>query len=191
MLDSYLDDTIAALNASRSLAPEAKAAIDLMAESLSNSGKILVCGNGGSAADSAHFATELLCRYEFNRPSLPAVNLTADGSFLTAAGNDFNFAAIFARQIEGLGRKGDVLVVFTTSGTSKNVLEALRAARARGMKSVAFLGRGGGEALKLADVALVVPSQRTAHIQEVHQALMHYLCGQLENAMFPRLSLGH
>ena len=97
--------------------------------------KVVTCGNGGSAAESAHFATEFLCRFDRDRPSLPAINLSADGSFLTATGNDYEFVSVFSRQIDGLARKGDVLVVFTTSGNSPNVLEALRSARTRGMKT--------------------------------------------------------
>ena len=126
MLNTYIDGAIAALESLRMLAPDLKRAVDMMAETLSNGGKIMACGNGGSAAEAGHFATELLCRFERERPSLPAINLTADGSFLTATGNDYDFATIFSRQVEGLGRKGDTLVAFTTSGNSKNVVAALK-----------------------------------------------------------------
>ena len=187
MLSSHLDRTIAALHSIRPLESEVKRAVGIMAETLQNGGRIYSCGNGGSAAESAHFATELLCRLEKDRPSLPAMNLSADGSFLTATGNDYGFERIFARQIEGLGRKGDVLVAFSTSGKSPNILEALETARTRGLHTVSLLGRDGGPARALSDVALIVPVQETMHIQEGHQALLHVLCGMLETAMFPNL----
>lgn len=187
MLNSQIDEAIAAINTLRNLSAEAKIAIDIMAETLSNGGKILTCGNGGSAAEAGHFATELLCRFERDRPSLPAINLTADGSFLTATANDYSFNHVFSRQVDGLGRKGDAMVAFTTSGNSKNVVEALRAAHTRGMKTISLLGRDGGDAKELSDVALIVPVKSTAHIQEAHQVLLHYLCAELEQTMFPSL----
>ncbi|MBP7949768.1 MAG: SIS domain-containing protein [Verrucomicrobiales bacterium] len=187
MLDAHIDRSIAALNSIRPLAAEAKRAVTLLAECLSNGGKVLMCGNGGSAAEAAHFATELLCRFERDRPSLPALNLSADGSFLTATGNDYDFSRIFSRQVDGLGKKGDLLVAFTTSGNSKNVVRAMDAAKGRGMKVIGFLGRDGGEAKGLADVALVVPGNATAPIQEAHQVLLHYLCAEMEQVMFPGL----
>ena len=187
MLNTHIDGSIAALNSLRSLSAEVKQAIDILTETLSNGGKVMACGNGGSAAESGHFTTELLCRFERDRPSLAALNLSADGSFLTATGNDYGFAHCFSRQVEGLGRKGDTLVAFTTSGNSKNVIEALRAAHTRGMKTISLLGRNGGEAKALSDVALVVPVTSTAHIQEAHQALLHYLCAEVEQTMFPSL----
>lgn len=187
MLSNYIDSTIATLERLRALEPEAQKAIELLAECFGGGGKIFACGNGGSAAEAAHFATEFLCRFEKDRPSLPALNLTADGSFLTATGNDYEFHHIFARQIEGLGKKGDVLVVFTTSGNSRNVVEALKAAHTRGLKTIALLGRDGGECRDLADIALIVPAEKTANIQEAHQVLLHHLCGQVEQIIFPNL----
>lgn len=187
MFNAYIDSSIATLNSIRGLEAKVDEAISALAECLSAGGKVLACGNGGSAAESAHFATELLCRFERDRPSLAAVNLTADGSFLTAAGNDYDFASIFSRQVDGLARKGDVLVVFTTSGNSKNVLEALRAARTRGITSIAMLGHDGGLARNLAEIPLIVPSESTAHIQEAHQVLLHMLCSGIEQKMFPAL----
>jgi D-sedoheptulose 7-phosphate isomerase len=187
MLQPYLESAITTLRSLESLEPDLRAAVDAMAECLSNGGKILACGNGGSAAEAAHFATELLCRFERDRPSLPALNLTADGSFLTATGNDYDFHNIFSRQIDGLARKGDVLVVFSTSGNSKNVVEALRSARTRGMKTIALLGRDGGACRELAEITLIVPSQTTSHIQEAHQVMLHILCAELEQIMFPSL----
>jgi D-sedoheptulose 7-phosphate isomerase len=188
MFKEYLDHATATINSLRSLQKETQQAIDHLSECLSNGGKILTCGNGGSAAEAAHFATEFLCRFEKDRPSLPALNLTADGSFLTATGNDYQFANIFARQIEGLARKSDVLVVFTTSGNSPNIIEALRSGRTRGMRTIALLGRDGGVAKELADLAIVVPSQVTSHIQEAHQVLLHIICSAVERVMFPSLA---
>lgn len=187
MFKTYLDDATATINSLRSLQKEIEKAIDFLAECLSSGGKILTCGNGGSAAEAAHFATEFLCRFEKDRPSLPALNLTADGSFLTATGNDYQFTQIFARQIDGLARKGDVLVVFTTSGNSPNILEALRSARTRGMRTVALLGRDGGAAKELAEISIVVPSAITSHIQEAHQVCLHIICSAVERILFPSL----
>ena len=183
----YLEKSIAALETLRSLEEALKTACDAITESLSNGGKILSCGNGGSAAEAAHFATEFLCRFDRDRPSLPAINLSADGSFLTATGNDYEFVTVFARQIDGLARKGDVLVVFSTSGNSPNILEALRSARTRGMKTIALLGRNGGAAAELAEIPLIVACQTTSHIQEAHQVLLHYLCSTVEQQLFPSL----
>ena len=189
MLNAYIDSAIAALNSLREMESEIDQAVATIVECLRRGGKVLSCGNGGSAAESAHFSTELLCRFEKDRPSLASMNLTADGSFLTATGNDYDFASLFSRQIDGLGRTGDVLVAFTTSGNSQNVLKALRSARTLGMKSIALLGRDGGEAKELADISLIVPAQSTAHIQEAHQVLLHVLCGEIEKQMFPNLHL--
>ena len=187
MFTDYISAAAATINKLSSLQKETQQAVDVLAESLSSGGKILTCGNGGSAAEAAHFATEFLCRFERDRPSLPALNLTADGSFMTATGNDYQFNNIFSRQIDGLARKGDVLVVFTTSGNSPNILEALRSASTRGMRTIALLGRDGGAAKDLAELSLVVPSQVTSHIQEAHQVLLHIICSGVEQIMFPFL----
>lgn len=187
MFLTYLKNSLAALESLRGLENPAFQACEVLTECLSNGGKILTCGNGGSAAEAAHFATEFLCRFEQDRPSLPALNLAADGSFLTATGNDYDFVNIFARQIDGLARKGDVLVAFTTSGNSPNILAALRSASTRGMKTIALLGRDGGTAAALADLPLIVPCEVTSHIQEAHQVLLHYLCSMVEQRLFPSL----
>ena len=163
------------------------AAVDLLAGSLKEGGKILACGNGGSAADAAHFATELLCRFEKHRDSLAAIALTNDGSFLTATGNDYGFERVFSRQIEGLGKPGDVLVAITTSGNSENVILALEEARKRNLKTVAMLGRDGGKAAGMADVELIVSGSRTARIQEAQKVLIHALCAGIERALFGEL----
>ena len=186
-IDNTIDESIAAIASLRELQPEIEAAIALLTEALQNGGKILACGNGGSAADGAHFTTEFLCRFVDNRRALPAISLTCDGSFLTATANDFGYDYVFARQIEGLGKKEDVLVAITTSGNSPNVKRALEAARERGMKSVALLGRDGGGTKGIADIDITVPGAVTARIQEAHKVVIHLLCAGVEEQLFPEL----
>jgi len=152
-------------------------------EALRAGGKVLACGNGGSGADAQHFTAELMGRYVNDRPALAAVALTADTTLLTAVGNDYGYDQVFARQVRGLGKAGDILIVFTSSGNSPNVLRALQAARELGLKSIAFLGRGGGEAKDLADCVLLVPHAVTARIQEAHQFLLHALMDRIEAAL--------
>ena len=144
---------------------------------------LLTCGNGGSATDAQHLAEELIGRYRANRRALPAVALTADSSVLTCIGNDFGYEAVFARQIEGLGKPGDLLVCFSTSGNSPNIVAALRAARAHGLGTIALLGKDGGTARDMADLALVVPAADTARIQEAHLQALHYICEVVEVAL--------
>lgn len=143
-------------------------------------GKILFFGNGGSAADAQHLATELTIRYRKDRPAIAAIALTTDGSALTAAGNDLGFEKIFARQIEALGRRGDVAIGITTSGRSPNVIRAFETARSLGLATVAFTGGSGGDTRRVADHVLVVPSDQTARIQEMHITLGQILCAALE-----------
>ncbi len=146
-------------------------------------GKLLFFGNGGSASDAQHLATELTVRFITDRPSIPAIALTTDTSALTAIGNDMGFDQLFARQVEALGRKGDMAIGISTSGNSKNVLLALEAARKRDLVTVGFAGRDGGRMADLCDVLLVVPSRITAHIQEMHITLGHLLCAALEQGL--------
>jgi len=148
--------------------------------SLTRGGKLMWFGNGGSAADAQHLAAELAVRYKKDRPAMAAIALTTDTSVLTAAGNDLGFERIFARQIEALGRPGDVAIGISTSGTSPNVLAALREARSRGIVTAAFSGHDGGELQPLADHCLVIPSRVTARIQEMHILLGQMLCEALE-----------
>jgi D-sedoheptulose 7-phosphate isomerase len=148
--------------------------------SLRTGGKILFLGNGGSAADAQHLATELTIRYKRDRAPIAAIALTTDTSTLTAAGNDFGFDQIFARQVAALGRPGDVLIAISTSGKSPNVLAALRQAKTMGLVTIGFSGRTGGDMSALVDHALLVPSDTTARIQEMHILLGHMLCGALE-----------
>jgi D-sedoheptulose 7-phosphate isomerase len=160
----------------------AKAA-DLIEESLRAGNKLLVCGNGGSAADASHFATEFVVRFTKDRPAYPAICLAGDGGLLTAAGNDYGFDEVFARQVSALGRQGDVLICLTTSGKSRNVERALEEAKAHKLKTIAFLGRDGGSTIGMADVDLLVHSDSTARIQEAHQLLLHVLCETIESRL--------
>ncbi|MGD0016201.1 MAG: SIS domain-containing protein [Verrucomicrobiia bacterium] len=147
---------------------------------LRSGGKLLTCGNGGSAADASHLAEELVGRYNRNRRSLPAVCLNADAAALTCIANDFGYDEVFARQIEGLAASNDLLVCFTTSGNSPNILRAFVAAKKRGIKSVALLGKDGGKAKGKADLELIVPSRDTARVQEAHTFLLHALLEVVE-----------
>ena len=156
------------------------ALVDACRISLAAGGKLLFFGNGGSAADAQHLAAELCVRYRTERPAIAALALTTDTSVITAAGNDFGFEQIFSRQIEALGRAGDVAIGITTSGTSPNVVEALRQARSTGLVTAALTGRTGGDLPSLTDHCLVVPSHVTARIQEVHILLGQMLCAALE-----------
>jgi phosphoheptose isomerase len=160
-------------------------AADLIEQCLFAGNKLLVCGNGGSAADASHFATEFVVRFMKDRPAYPAICLAGDGGLLTAAGNDYGFDEIFARQVAAFGLPGDVLICLTTSGKSKNVERALQEAKARNLKTIAFLGRDGGSTIGMADVDLLVRSDTTARIQEAHQLLLHVLC-EISEARLPR-----
>lgn len=160
------------------------AAARLMARSLAAGGKILVCGNGGSAADAQHMTGELVGRFLLERPSLPAVALTVDTSVLTAVGNDYGYDEVFARQVQGLGRPGDVLVAISTSGTSPNIIKALEAARAAGLGTVGLTGKGGGLMPPLCDHLFQVEHTHTPLIQEVHGALVHLFCRLVDWYLF-------
>jgi D-sedoheptulose 7-phosphate isomerase len=165
------------------LAKPFAAAAERMVQCLRADGKILACGNGGSAADSQHFAAELLNRFEMERPGLAAMALTTDTSTITSIGNDYDFEQIFSKQVRALGHKNDVLLAITTSGNSKNVLAAVAAAHENGMRVVALTGRNGGkmtEILQSADIHVCVPAQSTARIQEVHLLTLHCLCDAID-----------
>jgi phosphoheptose isomerase len=158
-------------------------AAGLIEECLRAGNKLLVCGNGGSAADASHFATEFVVRFMKDRPAYPAICLAGDGGLLTAAGNDYGFDEIFARQVAAFGVQGDVLICLTTSGKSRNVERALQEAKARKVKTIAFLGRDGGSTIGMADVDLLVRGDSTARIQEAHQLLLHVLCETVESRL--------
>lgn len=164
----------------RALATPLGEAARLLHEALRGGHKILCCGNGGSAADSAHFTAEIAGRYVIERRGQPAIDLTANHSLITALINDYPAEQVYARQVDALGVEDDVLVVLSTSGNSRNVVLALQAAKAKGIRSIAFLGRDGGRCRGLADVELLVPAQTTARIQEAHQLLYHTLCEALD-----------
>lgn len=159
---------------------------DVLANALRSGKKFLLCGNGGSAADSQHIAAEFIGRFKRERRSLPAIALTTDTSILTAVGNDYSYEQIFSRQIEGIGEKGDVLIALSTSGNSKNVLEAVRAAKARGMVAVGFTGAGGGTLKSAVDHCFQAQSRETPHIQEVHITALHALSEVVENLVLPQ-----
>ncbi len=153
---------------------------------LDRGGKILFCGNGGSAADAQHLAAEYVVRFQKRRRSLPALALTTDTSVLTAAANDFGFETIFSRQVEGLGKPGDLLFLHSTSGESENLIRAAEAARAVGVRTVAFLARGGGRLAGLVDQAFVIPTESTARAQEIHITLGHIICQMVEDQVTGR-----
>lgn len=185
-VEQHFDESIATKDAARVLAPEIARASDVLARCLRQGGKILSCGNGGSAADSQHFSGELLGRFEAERDGLPAIALTTDSSTMTAVGNDYGFNEIFSRQVSALGRNGDVLLAISTSGNSKNVIEAIRAAQKKAMSIVALTGRDGGEIAAMlgsTDIELRVPAVRTARIQEVHLLIIHCLCDLIDAAL--------
>jgi D-sedoheptulose 7-phosphate isomerase len=163
-------------------APVAEA-IEAMTGCLIENGKILACGNGGSAADAQHFAAELVNRFEMERPPLAAVALTTDSSVLTSIGNDYDFTQVFSKQVRALGHAGDILLAISTSGNSANVLAAIAAAHEREMRVVALTGKGGGmiaESLTPGDVHLCAPADRTARIQEIHLLVLHCLCDGID-----------
>jgi len=157
---------------------------DRIARALRDGGKVMLAGNGGSAADAQHIAAELIGRFVMDRAPLPAIALTTDTSVLTAIGNDYGFQDVFERQVRGLGRKGDVFIGITTSGRSPNVIAALKAARAMGLVTVGFTGSKGADLRALCDVTLVAPSDETALIQQVHITAGHAICGLIERELF-------
>ena len=170
------------------LVPHILAAGKLMADSLSHEGKVMSCGNGGSAADSQHFSAELLNRYERERPGIAGIALTTDTSTLTSISNDYEYNEIFSKQVRALGRRGDVLLAISTSGNSPNVMRAIDAAHEKGIKVVALTGKDGGKMaaqLKDGDVEIRVPAKVTARIQEVHLLALHCLCDLIDEQLFP------
>jgi len=164
-------------------AEEIAAIADRFEATLRGGGRLYFAGNGGSAADAQHLATEYVVRYQTTRPAMRAVALTTDTSLLTACANDMGFDEVFARQVEALAEPGDLLVLHSTSGESPNVIRAAQTAKARGVAVVAFLGRGGGHLKELADAALVIPADDTARIQELHLAIEHVICDLVEGRL--------
>ncbi len=187
-----LNDVKAQLQAHRSLfelmendmAPQIADMAALLADSFRNGNKLLVMGNGGSAADAQHFAAEMVGRFKLERKALPAVALSTDTSILTAIGNDYGFDVVFRRQVEALAASGDVVVGISTSGNSPNVQSALELARKRGCRTIGLLGRDGGSIKSVCDLALVIPSNDTPRIQEGHTTIIHIVCDLVEKALF-------
>ncbi len=182
----FIDSADLKYQSAQALSKPIAAAVQAILASVTSGGKVLACGNGGSAADAQHFAAEFVGRFERERPELGAIALTTDTSIITAVANDYDFNQIFSRQVRALGSSGDVLLAITTSGNSANVLAAVEAAHARDMTVVALTGRGGGKmssALRETDVHVCVPHERTARIQEVHLLVLHCLCDGVDSQL--------
>jgi D-sedoheptulose 7-phosphate isomerase len=186
---AYLRETRDTVSATaKSCSEEIARAAATVAESVRGGGKVLICGNGGSAADSQHLAAELVSTLTLDRrrPAIPAVALTTDTSILTAVSNDFGFEGVFARQVEALGAAGDVLIGISTSGNSADVVLAMEQATRQGMRTVALTGESGGKLAPLADVAILVPSSETSHVQEAHLAVEQLIAFLVEDELYPR-----
>ena len=182
----FLDSIAVKLEAEKMLPSEIARGIVAMADCLRSGGKVMACGNGGSAADAQHFAAELIGRFERERQELAAIALTTDSSILTAVGNDYSYDEVFTKQVRGLGKRGDILLAISTSGNSKNVVKAIESAKKLGIKVIALTGNGGGKIATLLDaddIHLCAPSTRTARIQETHLVLLHSLCDGLDHLL--------
>ena len=182
----FIDSADLKYQSAQSLSKPIAAAVQAVLACVTSGGKVLACGNGGSAADAQHFSAEFIGRFERERPELGAIALTTDSSILTAIANDYDFTRIFAKQVRGLGQAGDVLLALTTSGNSPNILAAIEAAHEREMTVVALTGRGGGKvgnALRETDVHVCVPHDRTARIQEVHLLVLHCICDGVDTQL--------
>lgn len=182
-LHRAVEESIATLRSLSTLEEPLQRAAQLMVQCLRAGKKLLVCGNGGSASDATHLATEFLCRFKDDRRPYPAISLTVNGEFMTAVCNDYHADEIFARQVWGLAEMGDVLIVITTSGKSKNVMRALEEAKRKGVESIALLGRDGGLTKGMATIDLIVPGTVTARIQEGQKVLYHVLCEMVEEKL--------
>jgi len=190
-IHAHFEESIEVKQAAMPLAPNVVRAADLITRCLLNDGKVLSCGNGGSAADAQHFSSEFLNRFELERPGLPAIALTTDSSTLTSISNDYAYEEIFAKQVRALGQPGDVLLAISTSGNSTNVSRAIEAAHERRADVIALTGRDGGDiaaALTGDDIELRVPAERTCRIQEVHLLLIHCLCDLVDHQLLGNFS---
>jgi D-sedoheptulose 7-phosphate isomerase len=183
LLQRAIEDSIANFRGLTAFEEPLGRAAKMVLQSLTSGHKLLVCGNGGSASDATHLATEFLCRFVDDRRPYPAISLTANGEFMTAVCNDYGADEIFARQVWGLGGKGDLLIAFTTSGKSKNVLRALEEAKKHNLESICFLGRDGGYTKGVATLDLIVPGSSTVRIQEAQKLLFHVLCEMVEEKL--------
>jgi phosphoheptose isomerase len=178
-----IHEAVAAIELLYDLEEPVRSAAQVIEQALLSGKKVLTCGNGGSAADSSHLATEIACRFVGDRRPFPAISLSADGGLLTATGNDYSFEEIFSRQVTAFGTSGDVLISLSTSGQSENVRRALEQAKALDLHSVAILGRDGGRCRGIASIEMIVPHSATARIQEAHKVIIHLLCELIEPAL--------
>ncbi len=184
--DSLEESSSLKLRIKELLFEELKSAVELLVDCFKEGNKLLLCGNGGSAADSQHLATEFVIRLSphLQRPALPAFAITTDSSNLTAGGNDIGFENVFARNVEGLGRKGDVLIAISTSGNSPNIIKAVEMAKIKEMKVIGLLGGSGGKLKEMVDLPIIVPSSNTQRIQEGHITIGHIICEAVEHILF-------
>jgi D-sedoheptulose 7-phosphate isomerase len=183
LLQQAIEDSIATTRALAGLEEPLTRASKMVLRCLAGGHKLLVCGNGGSASDATHLATEFLCRFKEDRRPFPAISLTANGEFMTAVCNDYHADEIFARQVWGLGQTGDLLVAFSSSGKSRNVLRALEEAKRQGLESICFLGRDGGFTKGAATLDIIAPGENTARIQEAQKLLFHVLCEMVDGQL--------
>jgi phosphoheptose isomerase len=182
-LQRAIEDSIASIRGLSVFEQDLDRAAEMILNCLTSGHKILVCGNGGSASDATHLATEILCRFQEDRRPYPALSLTANGEFMTAVCNDYSADEIFARQVWGLAQPGDLLIAFTTSGKSRNILRALEEANRKKIESICFLGRDGGFTKGLAKLDLIIPGTNTARIQEAQKLLFHVMCELVEEKL--------
>ncbi len=184
MIEAYLKDHVAVIRAvSDDCADAIEAMIETIVTVLRDGGKLLIAGNGGSAADAQHFAAEMVGRFQLERKAIPAIALTTDTSILTAVGNDYGFGRVFARQVEALAQPGDLFLGISTSGQSENILQAMESARQADCRTLCLSGKDGGPMAAQADLALVVPSTETPHIQEAHLTIIHIMCKEIEQRL--------
>ena len=183
MIENYINKTIESINSIKLLESQFKQTCDICIDAIRGGGKVIFCGNGGSAADSQHLAAELMGRFLKDREPMASIALTVDTSALTAIGNDYGFDHVFARQLRGIGRAGDVLIGISTSGNSSNVLKAFEVAAELGIKTVALTGQSGGRMAGKCDILLNVGSEQTNHIQEAHITIGHMLCAVIEDTL--------
>ncbi len=188
IVNQHFDEHVNAVNKSKNqLNKSITTGADLIIQCLLNEGKLLCCGNGGSSGDASHFASELINRFELERSALPAIALTTDSAVITSIANDYQYEHIFARQIEALGLKTDCLIAFSTSGNSKNVINAIQAAHAKSMSVLAITGKRGGEIRKILnneDIEICIPFEKTSRIQEIHLIVIHILCDLIDKHLF-------
>jgi len=186
IVDSLIESSETKIKIKDNLQKELLKAVDMLSDCFKNGNKLLLCGNGGSAADCQHIATELMIRlsHHIDRPALPAIALTTDTSNLTAGGNDIGFENVFARNVEGLGNKGDFLLAISTSGNSSNVIKAVDMAHKKGMKIIGFLGGSGGKLKDLVDLPIIIPSSNVQRIQEGHITVAHIICELVEDKLY-------